>query len=107
MEKLSLRSDGIAETPSGLFAVIPRHKSGETDDTAWFAFKPGMLSEAIRIEWPKQASIVIIPSDIAVTMLRMGYAYNLTAEVVAAYNSAVDELLKEAAPPAPQQTGEP
>lgn len=97
MEKLHKRSDGIAETPSGNFAIIPKRFSGKSEELKWFEFRTSALAEVTRVEWPASAPFIITEADVAVAMVRLGYAINVTQELVDRYNVAVEEFEKDAA----------
>lgn len=97
MEKLHKRSDGIAETPSGNFAIIPKRFSGKSEELKWFEFRTSTIAEVTRVEWPASAPFIITEADVAVAMVRLGYATNVTQELVDRYNVAVEEFEKEAA----------
>jgi hypothetical protein len=90
MEKLSRRSDGAYETPSGLFAIAPRAVSGRRDGNAWFEFKATVLSPVTRVEWPERAPVIVIDQATARTMLLNGYAFGITDAQMDDYNAAVD-----------------
>lgn len=96
MEKLHKRSDGIAETPSGNFAIIPRRFSGKSEELKWFEFRTSTVAEVTRVEWPASAPFIITEADVAVAMVRLGYAVNVTQELVDRYNVAVEEHEKAA-----------
>jgi hypothetical protein len=93
MEKLHYRSDGAAETSSGLFAVLPVVRSGTFDGKAYFEYKATPIADITRIEWPATTDVVLIAPDIARELVRSGYATGLTSSQVERYNSAVDEWL--------------
>lgn len=103
MEKLSRRSDGFFETPSGHFAIQPRAVSGKRDGTSWFEFKASTLGEVIRFEWPTGAPVIAIDQTMARTMIARRYAFNINDQLMADYNAAVDAYLAgvPAAPAAP------
>lgn len=107
MEKLSRRSDGAYETPSGLFAIAPRAVSGRRDGTAWFEFKATPLSEVIRVEWPDKAPVVVLPQETARVMLRNQYAFGITDEQMDQYNAAVDAYNKAHPEQEPEPEKEP
>lgn len=91
MEQLHRRSDGIAETPSGLFAVTPRTKSGVTvNGVAWFEFRASYTTPVVRIEWDDRSPFIMIDGETANQMLRLGYADNITDEHIAMYAKAFD-----------------
>lgn len=94
MEKLQFRSDGAAETSSGLFAVIMTITSGRDEETSFFEYKTTPLADAMRIEWPTPVEnapdVVLLPQDEARFLVRSGYARGLTKNQVEAYNLAVD-----------------
>jgi hypothetical protein len=110
MEKLSRRSDGYAETPSGLFAIAPKAITGVTaDGTAWFKFRASVLSEPVRVEWPNGAPVVAVDQNVALIMLRNRYAQNVTDKQIDDYNNLVDEVLaadKKAAKPVEKEKAE-
>lgn len=90
MEKLHKRSDGYSETSSGDFAVFPLRKSAVADGINIFEFKPSFTGERIRVEWPIENPIAIFPGDVSMTMVRLGYARNLSDDEVEQYNASVD-----------------
>lgn len=100
MEPLQRRSDGIYETPSGLFAVVPLHitgkLAGEGDQTtSYFRFKPTIFAEAIEIRWLTGEPFVIIEQGAATSMLRNGHATNISGELADRYNMELEEFLKK------------
>lgn len=98
MEKLSRRSDGAYETPSGLFAVAPRAVSGKKDGITWFEFKASVLSEVTRVEWPSGVPVIVIEQATAISMLRNGYAHGITDDLMDQYNEAVAKWEAEQKP---------
>ena len=98
MEPLFKRADGLVETPSGGFAVVPLVKSGivssDRGDTAWFEFKANVLSEALRLEWPVGAQLILLPEDIAKMLLNLGYVSLPSESAVAAYAEAYDAYVE-------------
>lgn len=95
MEKLHYRSDGAAETPSGLFAVLPVIRSGEFDGVAFFEYKASPISDITRIEWPAHSDVILIDVEVAKELVRAGYAMGLTKNQVDAYNEAVEAWEKD------------
>lgn len=94
MEKLHKRSDGYSETSDGSFAVVPLRKSavvqGSDGPVNIFEFQPSFMGERIRVEWPIDSAVALFPGDVSMTMVRLGYARNLSSEEVEQYNEAVD-----------------
>lgn len=90
MEKLFKRADGYSEASGGNFAVVPLRRTGIEEERFFFEFKPSFNSQSIRVEWPIESAIAVIPSDIAITMVRLGSARNLHQEEVDQFNEAVD-----------------
>ena len=114
-EKLTRRSDGACETPSGLFAVAMRVRSGVKDDMAWFTYKTSVMSQVNRVEWPAASPLAILPQANAKSLVLLGYAAGITGDQLDAYNAAVDVAnaaettapAKEQATPAPAPTKPP
>jgi len=114
-EKLTRRSDGACETPSGLFAVAMRVRSGVKDDMAWFTYKTSVMSQVNRVEWPAASPLAILPQANARSLVLLGYASGITGDQLDAYNAAVDVAnaaettapAKEQATPAPAPTKPP
>ena len=114
MEPLQKRSDGIFETPSGSFAIIPRYatgKLGRDGEISFFRFKPAVFADAIEVRWPTSDPFVIIEQDTAVAMLQRNYALNLTDELFDRYMMEVEkfEAAQKSAKkdPEPPKTPEP
>lgn len=60
-----------------------------------------MLSEVVRVEWPATSPVALIENDIAITLVGIGYAVDLTNEQLNEYNSLVDSCNGKAVfPPA-------
>lgn len=93
MEPLHRRSDGIVETPSGLFAIVPKYSSGKDGENSWFEFKTDVFSDAIRVVWPTQSPFILLSQDVATAMLRLGYAGGIDDDLLARYEVARDEWL--------------
>lgn len=103
MEKLHLRSDGYAETPSGLFATVMTRSSGVTaTGLNWFRFKTTSYQDRVTLEWPTSTDVIIVSKDIVDFLEAHRYARPLTADEVDGYNEAVDAA--PAAPEAPEAT---
>lgn len=95
MEPLQKRSDGIYETPSGRFAVVPRYSTGRLGrdgETTFFRFKPTVFSDAIEVRWPTSEPFVIIAQEPATAMLRLGHAENITDELAERYALEVEKF---------------
>jgi len=99
MEKLQRRSDGIAETSSGLFAVSPTRVSAQTSDLNVFTFRPSVVSEPVEVRWRKDDGIAVIEQSVARMMLDRRYAEQATDEQVARWNAMIDELDPDAKNP--------
>lgn len=90
MEKLFKRADGYCEASDGDFAIFPERRSGVDGDNFFFTFKPSFNSQSIRVEWPTDSAIAIIPSETAITMIRLNHARNLSKEEVDQFNASID-----------------
>ncbi len=103
MDQLQKRSDGIYETPAGAFAIVPKHVSIVRGDTAVFQYKPSVQAETITVEWPRNSDFTIVEQDIALSLLHLGYAVNISDEMFEAYSeqyeawSVEDKAAKAAA----------
>jgi hypothetical protein len=101
MERLQRRSDDIAETRSGLFAVAFKRHLSETSDLYSFSFHQKPALPPVTIRWRKEDGIAVIDAGIAVQVLNRGYARNVTDEEIARWNHMVDTLHPDALSPAP------
>ncbi len=101
MERLQRRSDDIAETRSGLFAVAFKRHLKETSDLYSFSFHVKPAEPAIEIRWRKEDGIAVIDQHVAMILLNRGYARNITDEELLRWNHMVDQLHPDALSPAP------
>lgn len=99
MEKLSKRSDGIFETQSGNFAVLPVRTSGRDGETQWFDFKPASWEDTIRIRWPLRDKIAVIDQTYAMLMFNLGYGRTITEELADEWNERIEEIAADALQP--------
>lgn len=99
MEKLQRRSDGIAETLSGLFAVSPTRVSAQTSDINIFTFRPTAVSDAVEVRWRKDDGIAVIEQSTARMMLDRRYAEQASDDQIARWNSLIDQLDPDAPNP--------
>jgi len=106
MEKLNKRSDGIFETSSGLFAVLPKRSSGTDGEFKWFDFRPTSWGEAIRIRWPTRDTIAVIDQPHAVLMFNLGYGTTIRQEHADEWNERIDFLEATADAPALDPAGQ-
>lgn len=81
---LQLRADGFYETSDGAIAITMRVLTRRTKDVCYFTFKPTVNAATVRIEWEHDASIQLLPEDVAQTLLRLGHAVRPTAATVEA-----------------------
>lgn len=90
-EKLFIRSDGVSETKSGLTAVVPLRFSGYREDTGrvFFRFAVNPSSPPQEIEWSRDDSFALFPSDLAEVLLTRGYARPVDEDVVNEYNESL------------------
>lgn len=99
MEKLTRRSDGIYETQSGLFAVLPLRSSGNNEFQSWFDYKAQMWSETIRIRWDTADKIAVIPQKYAISLFNLKYASTITPELADQWNEKVENFMADALNP--------
>lgn len=86
LEQLYLRSDGIAETRSGLFAVRMLKCSGVVDGLRFFSYRPTFNSDTKTVMWPEENSFALFPSATATGLMNKGYAGKITQDEVDSYN---------------------
>lgn len=103
MEPLHRRSDGACETPSGLFAIVPRVKSGSRNGVDWFEYKTTVFSTPVRIEWETGAALVLVEQPVAINMVRNGWADGISDDLLAKYMEVYADVTAKApkAPSAP------
>jgi len=87
MEKLHTRSDGISETPSGLFGVSPLRWNEHVDGTRSFEFMAKVHGPVQHIIW--EGDIAVIRPDVAMVMVGKGYARHPTETQVQEWNEKV------------------
>lgn len=106
MEPVQLNSSDSYATESGLFAVIPSRIAmvDELNRVNIFEFRTSSFGPAIRVEWPVDSDVALLPADVASAMLVHGWARNLTDGEADAYNAAVAAFILETSGKAP---GEP
>jgi hypothetical protein len=99
MEPLHKRSDGACETPSGLFAIVPRYASGRRGDNgevSFFRFKTSVNSPTVEIEWETGSALVLLPQDTAKAMVRFGHAIGISDELLERYMIEYEKVAKAA-----------
>lgn len=101
MEKLQRRSDGIAETLSGLFAISPKRTSGSDEQFNWFDYRRTAVAPITRVRWPRGETIAVIEAPVANFMLHEGYARQVSDDEILEWNERIDELDLDAPNPQP------
>lgn len=92
LEKLHLRSDGFAETQSGLFAVDMLRQSGtDGEGNAFFRFRPGYLEQAVTVIWPQDDAFVLIPEGTAKVLVARKYAKPIDQDMIDRHNAAIEK----------------
>jgi hypothetical protein len=71
---ITKESDGFWRTSEGFLAVVPKSKSGFNEEKCWFDFKPTHRSPTMRIEWPAEIDLALVPNDIGAVLMRRGWA---------------------------------
>lgn len=82
---LYTRSDGFTETPDGDFAIVMRVRTGCNADICWFQYRPGFSADPVRVEWAPDDTILLLPKEVVVGLLRARYARLPTPEEVDAF----------------------
>lgn len=93
MEKLSIRSDGVTEMPSGLQAVAMFYRLKDNGVQAQFSFKASVLSDSIVVRWPSDSDVAIVPPETGAALVTHAYARYLFDDEVEQYNVLVDGML--------------
>lgn len=90
MELLTLESDGVYRTPTGLCGIRFVRKSGWDEKHVWFDFVPNPTTmQTLRVKWELAVDIAVIDASTAGICLAMGYATSLTEDQAAKWNSLV------------------
>lgn len=104
-EKLYLRSDGIAETPSGLFAVkMLVRGQNYGNGRRQLRFRTSFYADPTIVEWNAEDDFALYPAALATALVTRGYAKSVSKDVVDAYNDFVEGSSKSS--PAPKETEE-
>lgn len=106
MESLQRRSDGFAETASGLVAVKPLRQSGNNSEISWFEYKTRPMAETTVLRWRIEDQIAVIDEATAKFLLTAGYARNATDGEVLVWNQTVDAMTADALEPAKPDSAE-
>lgn len=92
METITRISSGICETPTGDVAIVPTRFSGQIDGKKFFTFRNHELSPKIRVQWEACQKVIVVPKEVASSMITNGYAVGLDEEEVNEYNAAVNKF---------------
>lgn len=85
MESLQKRSDGFAETQSGLFGVVPLNYKEDEDGVRFKSFRPGFTNPIIEVNW--KGDIAVVEEEVARAFMNYGYAEYPTQDQIEAYNA--------------------
>ena len=80
-----------SKTANGDIGVVMRFASGGDDEIQWFQFVPSLFAPIIRIEWERDTMNVVLPANMADTLIKKGYARHMKASEASAYNQALDK----------------
>lgn len=102
------RSDGFTETPDGNFALVMRARTGCNTSICWFQYRPSFQADAIRVEWNKDDTLVLLPPDIVNGLLRARYGRLPTQVEIATFLAGPlpEQILGEAEVPQDDATVE-
>lgn len=92
MEKVSLTSTGVSETPSGLRAVAMFYRIADDGVMSRFSFKANVLEESIHVRWPSPSDIALVPADTGQAIVANNYGRYLDVHEVDQYNALIDAM---------------
>jgi hypothetical protein len=76
----------VADTES---YVVMLRKSGQSEDSQWFDYKPSYFSPPTRIEWDTGTMFAALPAETAAYLVFNKYARPMTEEEIEAYTAPV------------------
>jgi len=80
-----------SKTANGDIGVVMRFASGGDDEIQWFEFVPSYFAAVIRIEWELDTMSVVLPAEMAGTLIKKGYARWMKTSEAKAYNQTLDK----------------
>ena len=81
--------------------VVMNRASGKGPDSQWFDFSSGGYAPPIRIEWDLDTMHIVVPHNVAVTLIKNGHARSMTSQEREEYTLSpekTDPLTKETKP---------
>ena len=60
--------------------VVMNHVSGKGADSQWFDFSSGGYAPPIRIEWDLDTMHIVVPHNVATTLIKNGHARVMTSQ---------------------------
>ena len=60
--------------------VVMNRASGKGPDSQWFDFSSGGYAPPIRVEWDLDTMHIVVPENIATSLIRNGHARSMTSQ---------------------------
>jgi len=60
--------------------VVMNRISGKGPDSQWFDFSSGGYAPPIRVEWDLDTMHIVVPENIATSLIRNGHARSMTSQ---------------------------
>ena len=80
-----------SKTGNGDVGCVMQVVTSGDDEIQWFQFVPSLFAPIIRIEWERDTMNVVLPANMADTLIKKGYARHMKASEASAYNQALDK----------------
>jgi len=80
-----------SKTGNGDVGCVMQVVTSGDDEIQWFQFVPSLFAPIIRIEWERDTMNVVLPANMADTLIKKGYARHMKASEAEAYNQSLDK----------------
>ena len=80
-----------SKTSTGDVGCVMQVVSGGDDEIQWFQFVPSLFAPIIRIEREQDTMNVVLPANMADTLIKKGYARYMKTSEAGAYNASLSK----------------
>ena len=80
-----------SKTGNGDVGCVMQVVTSGDDEIQWFQFVPSLFAPIIRIEWEQDTMNVVLPKDMAETLIKKGYARHMKTSEAEVYNQTLDK----------------
>ena len=80
-----------SKTGNGDVGCVMQVVTSGDDEIQWFQFVPSLFAPIIRIEWERDTMNVVLPANMADTLIKKGYARHMKASEAEVYNQTLDK----------------